>query len=155
MRTRWRVFAFFAVAAILLMVAVGATAIAASPARQGGPVVLFTKMDGGQEVPGPGDPDGMGRARISLFTDLDIVCWRIRAKGIELPGTAAHIHLGDFGVSGGVVVTLSAPDRTGLAQGCSSADPATIDAIVANPAGYYVNVHNIPYPAGGIRGQLG
>jgi hypothetical protein len=151
MRTRWQVFAVAAV----LVVALAATAASAGPPGRGGPVVLTTTLDGSQEVPGPGDPNGMGRARISLYADLDIVCWKIRTRDIELPGTAAHIHVGDFGISGGVVVTLAAPDPSGTSQGCSSADSATIDAIVADPAGYYVNVHNTPFPAGAIRGQLG
>jgi CHRD domain len=152
MRKRRHLFAVFAVVSLLV---VGATATSAMPDRRGGPVVFTTRMDGGQEVPGPGDPDGMGVARISLYQDLDIACWKIRVINIELPGTAAHIHIGDFGMSGGIVVTLAAPDPTGLSQGCTSADPATIDAIVADPSGYYVNAHNIPYPAGAIRGQLG
>jgi hypothetical protein len=33
-------------------------------------------------------------------------------------------------------------------------DPELVGAIAANPSGYYVNVHNIPYPDGAIRGQL-
>jgi hypothetical protein len=28
------------------------------------------------------------------------------------------------------------------------------DAIAANPANYYVNVHNAPFPGGAVRGQL-
>jgi CHRD domain len=136
-----------------VLVGVGVTPLSAS--ASGGPVVLTApRMTGDQEVPGPGDPDGRGRARITLYTDLDIVCWKIQATRIELPGTAAHIHEGAAGVSGGIVVTLAAPDTSGTSQGCTAADGATMDAIIADPAGYYVNVHNIPYPAGAIRGQL-
>jgi hypothetical protein len=143
-----------AVAVALATLLVGVTAVSASAGE--GPVVLTApRMTGDQEVPGPGDPDGRGRARITLYTDLDIVCWRIQAAHIELPATAAHIHEGAAGVSGGIVVTLAAPDPSGTSQGCTAADGATMDAIIADPAGYYVNVHNIPYPAGAIRGQLG
>lgn len=32
--------------------------------------------------------------------------------------------------------------------------PALIDAIRKDPSAYYVNVHNAPFPAGAVRGQL-
>ena len=31
----------------------------------------------------------------------------------------------------------------------------TVAQILANPAAYYVNVHNADYPGGAVRGQLG
>jgi hypothetical protein len=151
LRTRSQVIAAIVALALLL----GAAVANASSRTVAGPVILTAAvMTGDQEVPGPGDPDGIGRARITLYTDLDIACWLIQARGIELPGTAAHIHEGEAGVGGGIVVTLAAPDTSGTSRGCMSAVGATLDAIVADPAGYYVNVHNIPYPGGAIRGQL-
>jgi hypothetical protein len=33
-------------------------------------------------------------------------------------------------------------------------DRSLIKAIIQYPEEYYVNVHNMPYPAGALRGQL-
>ena len=73
-----------------------------------------------------------------------------------------HIHEGATGVNGGVKIdsTLKAGDIT-LTNGAvtfsrtnSAADPALITAIMANPAGYYVNFHSGAHGGGVIRGQL-
>ena len=82
------------------------------------------------------------------------------------PATTAinigHIHEGATGVNGGVKIdsTLKAGEIT-LTNGAvtftrtnSAADPALITAIMANPAGYYVNFHSTAHGGGVIRGQL-
>jgi hypothetical protein len=69
---------------------------------------------------------------------------------------AGHIHTGGSGVAGDVLVPLfgdASDDKT--LKGCVkdvSAD--TIRSITGNPKGFYVNVHNVDYPNGAIRGQL-
>ena len=65
----------------------------------------------------------------------------------------AHIHKGPAGVAGPVVVPLNAPEN-GFSKGCASVAAETINAILASPAEYYVNVHTTAHPAGAIRGQL-
>ena len=82
------------------------------------------------------------------------------------PATTAinigHIHEGAAGVNGGVKIdsTLKAGDIA-LTNGAvtfsrtnSAADPALITAVMANPAGYYVNFHSTLHSGGVIRGQL-
>jgi hypothetical protein len=116
---------------------------------------LWAYMTGAQEVPGPGDPDGKGGARITLLPGYGTICFAIRVKDITLPATAAHIHAGARGIAGPVVVALDAPAANGRAKGCvTGVDPDLIRDIGTNPRSYYVNVHTSEFPDGAIRGQL-
>jgi hypothetical protein len=112
---------------------------------------LAADLTGAAEAPGPGDPDGSGSARITLNQGQEEVCFDITVTGVE-PITAAHIHDAPAGVPGPVVVNFN-PAVNGL-SGCVSASAALIKDIRQNPADYYINVHNAPYPAGALRGQL-
>jgi hypothetical protein len=106
-------------------------------------------------VPGPGDPDGSGTASLRFNPGQGEVCFELTVSNIGLPATGAHIHVGTETEAGDVVVPLDpAPDASGSASGCVSADPALIQAIMQNPEGYYVNVHNEEFPDGAVRGQL-
>jgi CHRD domain-containing protein len=109
-------------------------------------------MTGPVEVP-PGDPDGTGTATITLDATKGEVCVDFTVADIET-ATAAHIHDGGVGVAGPIVVDLPVP-ATGTAKGCVAADAALVTAIIADPAAYYVNVHNNAYPKGALRAQLG
>jgi CHRD domain len=133
---------------LALMLAVTIAGPAAAAGR-----TLTTTLLGAEEVPGPGDPDGSGFAMITLNSGQGEVCWELTVSNIS-PATAAHIHVGEAGVAGPVVVSLS-PPTDGSSEGCVATDPALIKAIRKNPTNYYVNVHNAEYPAGALRGQLG
>lgn len=109
-------------------------------------------LSGQQEVPGPGDPDGTGSAEVTVVEAIDNVCYKLNVQNIATP-TAAHIHRGAVGTAGPPVVTL-APPTNGASDGCVSAPADVAAAIEANPAGFYVNVHNAEYPGGAVRGQL-
>ena len=132
----------------LLIITVMLTVLAlTSIAAGGGGAPRVTTLSGAEEVP-PADPDGTGFASIRLNVGQATVCWEISFEGIDEP-FAAHIHAAPAGVNGPVVVPLSP-----IAGGCTSADPALIQAIIDFPEQYYVNVHNASFPGGAIRGQL-
>jgi hypothetical protein len=116
-------------------------------------ITLETTLSGFQEVddagnPGQGDPDGFGTA-VLVIDDTDLtIDWDFTFGNIELPLIGAHIHQAPAGVNGPIIVDFSAqPSGSGLS------DPDLAN-VLANPAGFYVNLHNDPFPAGAIRGQL-
>jgi hypothetical protein len=102
---------------------------------------------------GDGDEDGSGTATITIDPDTGEVCYDLSVDGIG-PATASHIHVGAEGESGDVVVPLDADGFDGTSSACVDASDADLDAIIADPAGYYVNIHTEEFPAGAIRGQL-
>ena len=110
------------------------------------------KLTGDAEVPDPGDPKGSGTVQVTLNPDKGEVCYELSVANIQ-EATGAHIHEGAMGKGGPVKVTLEAP-KTGSAKGCAKADVAVIQAMLKDPAGYYVNVHNAAFPKGAVRGQL-
>ena len=155
MRTRLCAAIPLVLAAVLLAAVAAGGAAAQDVAGVVRPSVvrLTTVLTGAEEAPGPGDPDGGGRATLVLLPERGRLCYALVARDIA-PATAAHVHVGPPGEAGPVVVTLEPPTR-GAAGGCVAADPALLAAIAADPGAYYVNVHNAEYPAGAIRGQLG
>ena len=85
--------------------------------------------------------------------------------------TLAHIHEGATGATGSIRVDTALSPATAIvltngsvtnhtfadrpivnAQG--QPDPALINAIINNPAGFYFNVHTALNPTGAVRGQL-
>lgn len=118
----------------------------------GGSPMMVT-LTGSEEVPGPGDTDGSGTASITLNHGKGEVCYDVMVKDIANP-TAAHIHVGAMGSSGGVKVPLKA-NAEGMWKGCATVDKAVVKEIMDNPANFYVNVHNSEFPNGALRGQLG
>jgi len=100
------------------------------------------------------DSDGSGTATVVLDPDAGTACWTMSVEHID-PVTVSHIHEGAAGADGGVVVDLDLDGFDGSSEGCNdAADADALQAIIDNPAGYYVNVHNEAYPGGAIRGQL-
>lgn len=162
MSSRLARFVVLALAAGAAVVATAAAASADIDAARGARhiAVVATVLTGAQEIPGPGDDDGRGAFAAVIRGDR--LCYALAATRIE-PAAAAHIHAAPSGVAGGIVVGLTPPNRA--SHGCITAvddsqnstetlTDSELAAIVASPDQFYVNVHNAPFPAGAIRGQL-
>lgn len=113
----------------------------------------FTVLTGNQEVPGPGDPNGIGSAKVELLTQSRQICVHLRVRNIQA-ATDAHIHSGSVGVAGPPIVHLPVPNQNGHANGCVNATRQLIREIRNNPEMFYINIHNNEYPNGAVRGQL-
>jgi len=129
-------------------------AVQIHPTQDQGGRGFTTTLTGAAEVPGPGDPNGSGIAQLTINVGQGQVCFSISVTGIVLPSTGAHIHVGEAGDFGDVVVALTAPAASGTSSGCVSANQDVLKQIMSNAAGYYVNVHSSEFPAGAVRGQL-
>src|SRR5215218_9912655 len=139
--------------AALLLAALAALALAgpASAAKLGGADqggrLFTTTLSGAEEVDpitgalGAGDPDGSGFANLTVNPGQQEVCYELSVEGITLPAIGAHIHVGDAGTNGPVVVALTPPDASGVSSGCEPVSRELALAIIQNPENYYVNVH--------------
>jgi hypothetical protein len=114
---------------------------------------LTATLTGAAEVPPTGDPDGSGTATVNLDATGGKVCYEVSVRNIDTP-SGMHIHEGETGKSGSIVVALTTPTATGITNTCTDADRALIGRIVANPGGFYLNVHTAAHPQGAVRGQL-
>jgi CHRD domain len=149
-----------AVVALASGLVLGLSLLAAPGAGASGKATLLSaRLVGANEVPGPGDPDGRGRAFVRL--DGTRACFLLQWSGISAP-MAAHIHAGRAGAGGPVVVPFfnpatnaaSLPAELSSVAGCVAVDRDLARKIAARPRAYYVNIHTADFPAGAVRGQL-
>jgi CHRD domain-containing protein len=116
-------------------------------------------MNGANEVPGPGDPDGAASGTITLDDVTGQISWSFIYSNLG-PVSDMHIHGpgGSAGSAAGVFVGLGAATTGGAGTliNSTTTTPANVAAIFANPTDFYVNIHTNPgFPAGAVRGQLG
>jgi hypothetical protein len=133
--------------ALFLLLALSVAALAAAQTT-----ALSTTLSGAQEVPGPADPDGSGVAVVTI--NGTTLTFTVLVTNIAAP-TNAHIHRGNTGVAGDVVVDFTPTFTSGTATGTKTITQALANEIAGNPSGFYVNVHTADFPSGAIRGQLG
>ncbi|MCX7895250.1 MAG: CHRD domain-containing protein [Thermoanaerobaculum sp.] len=103
-------------------------------------------------VPGGGETGASGFATLEFIgTSLNFT---LLINGVTNP-TGAAIHRGYPGQTGAVEVNLSPAFSGNLATGTVNNVPETkVAALLANPAGYYLQVTSQGKPNGAIRGQL-
>ena len=139
-----------AVIALIGLVTFGGPALAGAM-LSGTPLTGAAEVDGAG-TPNQGDPDGSGTAELNLMPKKEKICYQLTATGIEA-ATASHIHKAPAGQNGPIVKELRAPSD-GDSQGCVKLSRKKIMQIKNNPESFYVNVHNVPFPNGALRGQL-
>ncbi|WP_156840233.1 CHRD domain-containing protein [Novosphingobium aquimarinum] len=132
-----------------LLAGAAAVGLALTPALAAA-TELHAMLKGAEET-GGGDSDGTGELKADVDADTGDFCFSLAAKQIASP-VAAHIHEGAAGSDGPPVITISVTGTD--SDECVAVEPDLLKAILANPAGYYANVHTGDYPKGAIRGQL-
>jgi CHRD domain len=127
----------------------------AAPASsdEGSEKKLSAALNGVEEIPGPGDPDGAGSFKGMFNPEREEVCYSLNASKIQAPN-AAHIHRGAKGAEGPVVVSLKPPPVESGVEACTKVVRALATEILQKPGDFYVNVHNPDFPRGAVRGQL-
>lgn len=120
----------------------------------------FATLTGAQEV-SPVTTTATGQGWVVISTDTTTITYFVSFTGLSGPVAASHIHLGNVGVNGGVMLPLTASvsPMTGTltsanfaAQGSVTTFAGALAAITAG--GTYINVHTAANPGGEIRGQL-
>lgn len=133
-------------------------------------IIIFTaQLRAANEVApvivSPSEANASGFATVTLDTATNIFRFDVSMEGLNnsSPIILAHIHEGAAGVNGpirvdsGISPQAPVPVNSGVAAFTRTnlvSNAAQVQAILANPAGFYFNVHTLLSPGGVARGQL-
>lgn len=127
------------------------------------PTVFNVQMRADQEPNGASTSESKGHAQVVVLADGTMeFTFTINNKSSET-FTRAHIHKAPAGANGGIHwdfleagnPVASVSDQPSQLRGVARARAAAVLAdLLANPSGYYVNVHSTAFPGGAVRGQL-
>ena len=157
-----RIVTVLAMAGLLLATVVGPATARRLPDSATGGAPLSAHLDGDQEVDpvtgelGAGDPEATGFAVATINPGQGTACYELAHDLDDDLPHMFHIHVGEAGTNGGIVVNFFTDDPGSVVPdtGCVDIDRGLATDILRNPEGYYFNVHNQEFPAGAIRGQL-
>ena len=139
-------------------------------------------LTGYEETPAAVSTTGRGEFTATVAPDGEVINYTETYSGLQAPVTQSHIHVGQLGITGSVVIflcqTAGSPDPTGLAPQCpqegtvsgvitaanviagsqapqqlAAGDLAAVVAAIRAGAAY-ANVHTQVSPGGEIRGQI-
>lgn len=114
---------------------------------------LSAAMSGDQE-PTPTVTGALGTGTLTLTMPLRALSGSIAINGMT--ATMAHVHQGEVGVNGGIIVDLA---ETSPGSGNWAVPANTVlteaQATAFSAGGLYFNAHTIENPGGEIRGQIG
>ena len=169
---------FAAIGTALMLAAACGSDGPTSPSNNTGPIIFTAQLSAANENPlaNTVDSNARGTVTITFNVQRDASTGAVTGGGTarfqaQMQGfpagqniTLAHIHTGGAAVNGPVLV------NTGLSAGApivaDSNGNGTLDLtnsavtqdwatqIVANPSGFYFNVHTVTNPNGAMRGQL-
>ena len=115
---------------------------------------LSASLSGDQEVPTPTITGALGTGELTLTLPSRALSGNMAINGMT--ATMAHVHQGEVGANGGVIVNLveSAP---GSGNWAVPANTVLTEAQAAafSAGGLYFNAHTTENPGGEIRGQIG
>jgi hypothetical protein len=149
-----------------------------TPTNNTGPIIFTAQLSAANEAPPitNADANARGTATITFNVSRDPATGGVNGGGsvtfqAQMQGFPAgqiirnaHIHTGAAGIPGAVLVdttltpaspiTLDANGAGTLNLTNSTLSQGDATTIVANPAGFYFNIHSATNPGGAIRGQL-
>lgn len=156
---------FLAPVILIALTIFAVASLMTQPARAD--IVVFTaQLLASNEVPPVSNDDrnAFGNVTVTLDTTANTARFDVSVNGVASPAIIlSHIHEAAAGVNGPVRVDsgLSPASPVAVVNGSATftrsnlAVPTDVrDRILANPAGFYFNVHSTLNPGGVVRGQL-
>jgi hypothetical protein len=115
---------------------------------------ISVSLSGEQENP-PVTGNRAGSGTIEIDTSTGAISGSITVKNTTGNPTAAHIHSGDAGKNGGVMIALTQDSTNSnkfTVPNGSQLSSAQLETLLM--ASLYINVHTQSHPAGEVRGQI-
>jgi hypothetical protein len=140
-------FALIPLAAALL----GASPAISEPRSISVPLTASAEASELQALGLAGDADGSGMVRLTVDPQSRRICYDFTLTNVATP-RMAHIHKGTRADNGPSVVTLFT--GPGDMRDCLTWTEKWVNAIAADPSGFYVNLYTTEFPDGALRGQL-